>query len=117
MIATLALAISLAALAGLSLAAAWAALDRPVSRLHLGVAVAVEIGVVVQAVLAVGDLIGGHRPPSLATFLGYLLTTLLVLPFTAAIALEERTRWGSGTLAVGFLTVSVLMLRLTVTWA
>ena len=116
MVAPLALVTALAALVGVAVTAVPAVRDRPVARWHLGVAAVVELAVVVQAVLAVVSLVGGHRPASPATFGGYLLTVLLVLPFTAAVALEERTRWGSAALALGFLTVSVLMGRLTVTW-
>ena len=90
--------------------------DRAAGTPHLAVAAAIEVVVLVQVVVAVVQLARGHRPESTATFLGYLVVTPLVLPFTGFIALDERTRWGSAALALGLVTVAALVGRLGTLW-
>ena len=58
---------------------------------QFGLAV-VEALVVVEVVLAVARLIGGDRPVETATFVGYLVTALVLLPVAGILASEfERT--------------------------
>lgn len=72
--------------------------------------------VVVQAVIAVALLISGERAEEQATFIGYLLFSVLVLPAAFAWARAEPGRWGSGVLAVGCLTLSVMIVRMGQLW-
>lgn len=97
-------------------AIAWAALDRPVRLGHLAVAAVVELLLVVQGVIAIGKIIGGNRPASVATFVAYAVGALVVLPLGILWALEERTRWSSAVLAVAAFTVAVIVLRMHVVW-
>jgi hypothetical protein len=93
-----------------------ALLDRPPGTLHLlGLAV-VELTLVVQAVVAMGRMFTGDRPAGMATFVGYLLTAVLIPPLAALFGWAERTRWGSVIIAVAFLVIPVMVLRLQQVW-
>jgi hypothetical protein len=98
--------------------------DRPITlatKPTLGLAAVVvllEAGLLVQAVLATVAVLGAERGDlSLATFFGYLVATVAVLPAGAFWALGDRSRWGAGVLAVACLSVPVMILRLTQLWA
>lgn len=94
----------------------WAALDRPVRMGHLVLGGALEALIVVQVIVAGVRLIGGPRPDSTATFVGYLIGSLVVLPLGVLWALEERTRWSSVVLAIAGLTTAIVVLRLNAVW-
>ena len=53
----------------------------------------------------------------MATFIGYLITTLCLPPLAAVLARMEPTRWGSVIVTVVRPVVPVLVLRLQQTWA
>ena len=91
----------------------WAALDRPPSRAQLA-----GLGVVTLTVLVLGIsvLFTGGRPAETATFVGYLLTSLLLPPAAGALARMEPTRWGSLILGVGCLIIPVLVVRMQQVW-
>lgn len=96
--------------------AAWfAARDRPVILRQLFGAGAVEVVLVVQAVVAGVLQARGHEVDG-ALFWGYLLTAALLLPIAAVWAFAERTRWSSVVLCVASLTVAFLLWRLWVIW-
>lgn len=99
---------------GVCLAAA--ARDRWLEKWHLIALGVVELGVLVQAVLAAIALIGGDRPVELATFVGYLVVTTLFLPAAVGLSILEPTRWGSVIAGAGSIVVAILMLRLLQTW-
>ncbi|MGH3374827.1 MAG: hypothetical protein ACRDP6_08810 [Actinoallomurus sp.] len=110
-----ALIVGLLVLAGLSLL--MTALDRRVGRLLLAAAAVGEAGLLVQLVWAVVRLAGGARPEGgMAIFIGYLAGSLLILPVAAAWGLGERSRWGPGVVAVGFLVMAVLIVRMQQVW-
>lgn len=90
--------------------------DRPAGMSHLvGVAVVV-LALLAQEAIAIQRMIGGERPEQLATFIGYLVASLLVLPLGAWLGMLERTRWGSAILGCAFLVVPVLVVRLQQLW-
>lgn len=98
--------------------AAWRTLrDRPVVLRQLLAAGVVEALLLVQVVVGVVAVAGGDGPADGATFWGYLVTTLFVLPVAAAWAFAERTRWSSVVLLVSALTVVFLQFRLVQVWA
>jgi hypothetical protein len=104
------------ALAAAGFSGLMALLDRPPGPFHLlGLAV-VELTLLVQAVVAMGRMFTGDRPDGMATFVGYLLTAVLLPPLAALFGWAERTRWGSVILAVAFLVVPVMVLRLQQVW-
>ena len=101
--------------------AAWslltALLDRPTGPTHLAAAALVELGVVTLAARAVITLLAGDdRPAEVATFLGYLITTLALLPTGVVLARMEPTRWGSAILCGAALIIPVLVVRLQQVW-
>jgi hypothetical protein len=111
---TLAVAVAGLLLAG---AAAVVALARRASaRWLLAVTTAVEVVLLAAVGACVVGLLDGHRPASIATLIGYLIGTPLVLPFAAAVAVEERTPWGTAALVAGGLVVAVLAARLHQVW-
>ncbi|GAA2696644.1 MULTISPECIES: hypothetical protein [Actinosynnema] len=117
-----------ATIAAALLAAGWAVLlavlNRPLTLQDwttLGVAalvglqeVALLAQTVIGAVLLAGD---GHEAVSGATFFGYLLTALLLLPLAGFWSIVDRSRWGASVLAVGCLTTAVMVVRLNQIWA
>jgi hypothetical protein len=67
---------------------------------------------VAQSVAAFVDLVQGRRPPETATYIGYLIGIVVVLPLAIGWALAERTRWSGLVVAVGGLTVAIMTARL-----
>jgi len=49
-------------------------------------------------------------------FFSYLATTVIVPPVAVGWGIVERSRWGTGVVAIAMLTVSALMLRLLGIW-
>jgi hypothetical protein len=97
--------------------AGWrASKDRPVIWRQLQAAAVVEAVLVVQGVVSVVMAATEGAPTDAATFWGYLVTTLIILPVAAAWSFAERTRWSSVVLLVAALTVAFLQLRLVQVW-
>jgi hypothetical protein len=119
MLTPLTVAVAVAAL----LLAAWcgfeALRDRSVKDWHyIGIGVVLLL-TLVQTVIAVVRLAQGERPDggSTAVFVSYLVAVPLCLPVVAIVALGERSRWGSATVAAGAVVLAVLQLRLADVWA
>lgn len=89
----------------------YVALDRSPDRVLVGLLVLLEVGLVVQAVIGIAQLIGGSGDPGI-TFVGYLLAVLVILPLGVLWALGERSRGSTAVLIVALLTVAFLVLRL-----
>jgi hypothetical protein len=73
--------------------------------------------VVVMVVIAAGLLVAGERPDELGIFVGYLVVAVILLPLGTLWALTERSRWGTGVLAVACLTLLVVVVRLQDLWS
>lgn len=71
----------------------------------------------VQAVVGLVALAGTEADVDGPTFVAYLLTAVLVVPVGAALALVERSRWGTLVLLVALLTVAAMQVRLDSLWA
>jgi hypothetical protein len=91
-------------------------LNRPPGRPVFAAAVMAEAAALVQSVVAGVELARGHDVASAATFVGYLLGNLVVLPVAVLWSLAERTRWSGAVVAVGGLAVAVMTVRLNVMW-
>lgn len=91
--------------------------NRPAGRLILLLLTALEIGLLVLAVLGIVNLTDTEREVDGATFVGYLIGTLAVVPAAVAWARAERSRWGNGVLIVGLLLIPVLIVRLNQIWS
>jgi FtsH-binding integral membrane protein len=88
--------------------------NRPRSPTFTAGLLVLEFAVALQAVFDVVELTRGQHD-EVATNLGYLLTSLILLPVTAAAVRMDRGRWGSAALAVGCVLVAVVSIRLQVT--
>lgn len=89
----------------------YVAADRSPDRLLVALLALLEVGLVVQAVVGIAQLVGGSGDPGV-TFVGYLLAVLLVLPFGLLWSLGERSRGATAVLVVALVTVAFLVLRL-----
>ncbi|WP_430788352.1 hypothetical protein [Actinoplanes sp. G11-F43] len=88
------------------------ALDRAPSRPDLIAAGVLTVLTAVLVLLAVFGLLGDNPPADVATFAGYLITTVAFVPTAVYLAVMEPTRWGSLCLGLGCLILPVLVLRL-----
>jgi hypothetical protein len=98
-------------------AAVQVVLDRPTGGLLLGVAAVLELGLLAQAVIGVGQLVSGGRDVDGAVFVGYLLGCVVFLPLATVWALGERTRGGTAVLVVAGLVLPVLVVRIQQVWS
>ena len=92
------------------------ALDRRLDRFFTVGFGVLFVGLLVQCVVGIGQLVGTDRDVSGATFVGYLVGLLLVPPAALAWARLEPTRWGTAVFIVAGLLVPVLILRLEQIW-
>lgn len=105
-------AFGLAVLAAITLALA----RRPGPGLSAA-ALVLMLALSLQAVLALADLLSGHRPPDQATAIGYLIASVAILGTTIPLADAEPSRWAAAMLALGALATAVVTLRLLSVWA
>jgi hypothetical protein len=76
----------------------------------------VEILLLVEVGIIVAKLVGGGRPGSLATLIGYLIAMPLVPVVAAFWGAMERSRWGPAVIALAGLVAAVLVVRLHQIW-
>lgn len=89
---------------------------RRMGLIHWIVVGLLEALLLVQAVVAVVRLAGGHRIAETATFYGYVAGILLVPVIGAGWAWSERTKWAGTQLAVAGLAVAIMVWRLVQLW-
>jgi hypothetical protein len=75
-----------------------------------------EILLLVLVGIIVARLVGGGRPASLPTLIGYLIATPLVPLVAGFWGAMERSRWGPAVIALAGLVAAVLMVRLHEIW-
>ena len=118
MLTPLTVAVAVAAL----LLGVWCALtagrNQPVKDWHYAGIAGVTLLTLVQLVIGVARMAGGERAAgdSTTVFVAYLVSVAACLPLVAIVALGERSRWGSATVAAGALLLAVLQLRLHDVW-
>jgi hypothetical protein len=78
--------------------------------------IVLELGLLVQLVVGIVRLATDDRQIETATFVGYLITMVLIPPLAGFWALIERSRWGPVVMVVACLTIPVLVLRLGQVW-
>jgi hypothetical protein len=100
--------------AGLGVAGTLA--GRRIGLIHVAAAGLLEAVLLLQAVVAVVALTGGHRPAELATFLSYLIAVLLVPVAGLLWARSEPTKWAGTVLAVAAAVAVVMGWRLLQLW-
>lgn len=90
--------------------------DRLIDDRLLLLAALIELGVVVQAVVALmgmGRIADGEEK---ATFAAYALTLPFVPLGTAFLAIKEKSRWAMGAIGIGGMAVAVMSVRLQQIW-
>ena len=93
------------------------ALDRlPDNSLYAALGL-IEVGIVVELVVGLVMVFGGHDGLNVAAYVGYLVGSLLVLPIAFLWSVGERTRSGTAVLLVGVVAVAFLFLRLQQLWS
>lgn len=116
MISAFATALIIAALAVAAWSLGLVVLNKTPNTITLGLLALLELALVVQLVIGIVNLAGTDRHVSGATFVGYLIGALLILPVATFWALAERTRWGTTVLIIGCLVIPVLIARLNQIW-
>jgi hypothetical protein len=91
-----------------------ALLDRLPPRWHLLGLLALQLLVLVQAVVALTRL--GDWDGPLGELLGYLAVAFLLVPGGMVLTVEERSRWGTAVLGAACLVLAVVVLRLDAVW-
>lgn len=91
--------------------------DRLAGRVVLALLALIELGLVVQLVLGLVKVFGGHEGVSVATYVGYLVGSLVILPLAAGWSWAERSRSGTAVLLVGLVVVPFLFVRLHDIWS
>ena len=79
--------------------------------------VVIEVGLLVQLVWGLVLVADDRTGLAVATYVGYLLGALVVLPVGYLWSAAEKSRSGTGVLLVAVLVVPVLFLRLHDIWA
>ena len=98
---------------GIGLAATGRTLERP----YVTATLLVEAELVIQAIAAAAILVGGHRPNSLPEFIGYLVTSIILIPFALERARGiEQTRWEPAIVGAVCIALAVAVLRLLSLW-
>ena len=90
---------------------------RPPADLTLGSVLLVELLLLIQlGVAVVAPLVGNEPTGNLVEYYVYLVSAILIPPFTVLWGLVERSRWSTVVLAIGALAVAVMVYRMHVIW-
>lgn len=80
-------------------------------------ALALEAALLAQALVGVVAMFQRSEPLDRVVFVGYLLTTLVVLVAGVFWGIADRSRWGNGVFAFACATEAVLVVRLLNIWS
>ncbi|MFV0463171.1 MAG: hypothetical protein ACK5MP_08270 [Nostocoides sp.] len=97
------------------LAGLYALMDRLINDVMLLLLAVLEVGAIVQAVIALARLTGLSQER--ATFAAYALTLPSLPLFAGWLAIKEKSRWAMATIAVGALAVGVMSYRMQQIWS
>lgn len=78
---------------------------------------AIEVGLLVQLVVGLGNAGAIADGAERATFVAYLFTVLGVAPVALFIAIKEKTQWSMAVVLGGAVVVAVLVARLQQVWS
>lgn len=91
--------------------------DRQPGNVSFFTLVAIEVGLLVQLVWGIVRVIDDHRGVDVATYLGYLVGALVLLPVGFLWSASEKNRGGTAVLLVAVVVMPVLLLRLHDIWS
>ncbi len=74
-----------------------------------------ELLLVVRALAGIGPLTGPDKPDSTSTYLGYLVSSVCVLPIAMKSVEGDRAGWSSVVIAVAAVAIGVIAVRLEMT--
>ena len=74
-----------------------------------------EVLLVVRGLAGLGTVLGDDPPDSMSTHVGYLVSSVCVLPIAMKSIEGDRAVWSSAVVAVAALAVAVIALRLQMT--
>jgi hypothetical protein len=99
-----------------SLVALWAGLKWRARPPWLGQLVwMLEVLMLLRAGLGAAALAGGDRPESMTTHVGYLITSVCVLPLAMQAVRDDDTAWAAGVIAIAAIAVTVVGVRILAT--
>ena len=71
-----------------------------------------EFLLVVRALAGLGAIAAGSRPDSMATYVGYLVVSVCVVPIALGSNPDDRGPWSIGVLTVAVVAVAVVSVRM-----
>jgi len=71
---------------------------------------------VLRALAGAGTLIHGQRAAEQAPYIGYLLASVCLMPIAMNAVSEDRGPWSSAVIAVVALALTVIAVRILMTW-
>ena len=74
-----------------------------------------ELLLVVRALAGLGPLVGDDKPDSTSTYVGYLISSVCVLPIAMKSIEGDRAVWSSAVVAVAAVAIGVIAVRLEMT--
>jgi heme A synthase len=74
-----------------------------------------EVLLIVRGLAGLGTVFGDDPPDSMSTHVGYLISSVCILPIAMKSIEGDRALWSSGVVAVGALAVTVIAVRLQMT--
>lgn len=90
--------------------------DRPVDNPMFWVLSFLELAMLIVAVWGVTALVAADGYTETGSFIGYLITVVIVPPAVLLWGIAEKSRWGAGVLLVGMFSMVVLIVRLNDLW-
>jgi hypothetical protein len=74
-----------------------------------------EALLIIRGLAGLGALLGDHRPAEYSTHVGYLVSSVLVLPIALRSVADDRGPWSMGVVIVAAIAVTVISLRMMAT--
>jgi len=94
----------------------YAVRDRLIDDWLLGLALLLEVGLIVMLVLGLLGLDQVDDTTEKATFAAYLVSLPVIPIGTSLLTIKEKSRWAMGSMALGAFAVAVMVARLQQIW-
>ena len=77
---------------------------------------AVEVALLAAMVVAIVASVRGQMAGEPVLFWSYFVTTLFIAPLAVVWGVGDKSRWGTGVVAIAMVTIAVLVVRLQQIW-